>query len=285
MKHRVILFAAVLAAVLLAASCGTQKQGSRTASTASTLTPEADAGPARRFASMTAAYGMWNDVQMPVRATLRSPLSLTASGKITMVRDELVHISMRLLGIELAVVAITPDSVHVYDKFHRYLVAESTAALTGRTGISFADLQSALLGRAFVPGQGPATASMASSLKLGGTDKELTIAPAKAPAAYDWSMDATTLADGRVALTAITVTAAGRTAECTYTPAPKLTTAGAIASALNATASIAGKKIDAGLTYTVDQAVWNSSPSISLPSTKGYKRLSAAAFLKSGLTL
>lgn len=135
MKHRITLIAAA-AALLLAAACSTQKQAPHAPATAATLTPEANAGAAQRFASMTAAYGMWNDVQMPVRASLRSPMSLSASGKITMVRDRLVHISMRLLGIELAVVSITPDSIHIYDKFHRYLVAESTAALTGGTGIS-----------------------------------------------------------------------------------------------------------------------------------------------------
>ena len=284
MKHRITLIAAA-AALLLAAACSTQKQAPHAPATAATLTPEANAGAAQRFASMTAAYGMWNDVQMPVRASLRSPMSLSASGKITMVRDRLVHISMRLLGIELAVGSITPDSIHIYDKFHRYLVAESTAALTGGTGISFADIQSALLGRAFVPGHGPATAAMASGLSLSATGTSLEIAPAKAHAAYNWTMEASTLSDGRVALTAITVSAAGKTATCTYTPATKLTTAGAVASALNIKATIGSKKIDAGLTYTVDQAVWNTSPAISQPSTKGYKRLSATAFLKSGLTL
>ena len=167
MKTSRLLLIAACSALFFAAACGTGKEASRTPSSAS-IVPPADATPAVRFEAMTAAYGMWHDLQVPMRATLRSPMNMSASGRLTMVRDSLVHISMRVLGIEVAVLRVGRDSVHVFDKFHRYYAAESMAALSRRTGLTLADVQCALLGRAFMPGRGVATASMASRLRLGG---------------------------------------------------------------------------------------------------------------------
>lgn len=284
MKPRKALLAATAAALIaIFASCGTQKNSTQ-ATTATTLTPSPSAGPAQRYASMTAAYGLWHDLRMPVRATLRSPMSISASGKLTMVRDSLVHVSMRVLGIEVAVVRATRDSVYVIDKFHRYLLAEPMAAVSSRTGIGLADMQNLLLGRAFVPGRGVATPAMAPELRLGGNEALLTIEPATQPAGYSWKMDATTLADGRVALSALSVEPKGSgAATCTFTPAAALTPAGALASALSLKATVARKTLDASLSYTLSEARYNSTAAPAMPSMRGYKRVSASTLLKSGV--
>jgi len=280
---KLISATACAAFLLLAAACSSQKNGSA-ASTSSTLTPDAEASAAQRYASMTAAYGLWRDVRMPVRATLRKPFDISASGRLTMVRDSLIHISMRLLGIELAVVRITPDSVYVFDKFHRYLVVESTKAVTKHTDLTLADLQCAILGRAFVPGHGVATPQMASLLKFDLSGDNLTIAPAKRPKGYDWHMDAATLPDGRIALSALSVTPDGHTpATCSYTPAGALSAIGAIASALDITARVAGKQFSASLTLDIREALWNNNPVPAMPSLRGYTRIPLADLLHAGL--
>lgn len=278
MKLRIFIIAA--AAALLAA-CGTQKQATGT-STSATITPAADATPQQRYASMTSAYGLWHDVRLPMRATLRSPMSLSASGTLTMVSGELIHASMRVLGIEVAVLRATPDSIYLIDKFHRYLVAESMKAVTARTGLTLPDMQSLLLGRACIPGDGAATPAAASQLRITADGADgITIAPAKAPKAYDWTMQATRLADDRVALTAITVVpGAGKAATCSFTPAASLTTVGALASALTIKASVAKKTVDATLTYTLADARYNATAAPAMPSLRGYKRVDAAAILK-----
>lgn len=279
MKLRIFIIAA--AAALLAA-CGSQKQATGT-STSATITPAADATPSQRYASMTSAYGLWHDVRMPMRATLRSPMSLSASGTMTMVSGELIHASMRVLGIEVAVLRATPDSIYLIDKFHRYLVAEPMAAVTARTGLTLPDMQSLLLGRACIPGAGVATPAAASQLQITANGADgITIAPAKAPKAYAWTMQASTLADDRVALTSLAVTPkAGMAATCTFTLATSLTTIGALASALTIKASVAKKTVDATLTYTLSDARYNSTPAPAMPSLKGYKRVAASAILKS----
>ena len=265
MKLRIFIIAA--AAALLAA-CGSQKQATGT-STSATITPAADATPSQRYASMTSAYGLWHDVRMPMRATLRSPMSLSASGTMTMVSGELIR--------------ATPDSIYLIDKFHRYLVAEPMAAVTARTGLTLPDMQSLLLGRACIPGAGVATPAAASQLQITANGADgITIAPAKAPKAYAWTMQASTLADDRVALTSLAVTPkAGMAATCTFTPATSLTTIGALASALTIKASVAKKTVDATLTYTLSDARYNSTPAPAMPSLKGYKRVAASAILKS----
>lgn len=287
MRHAFI----IAALALTLGACSTQR---RSADTTQTITP-ADAvqipathtsptgEPHARFAAMTSAYGLWQDVQMPVRASIRSPFSISASGRLTMVQGKLIHISVRLLGMEVAVMQVTPDSVFVVDKFHRYLIAEPTEKLTARTGLTVGDMQNALLGRAFLPGQGAATASMSSRLTLGEEDGMLSIAPADAPAGYTWRMHAATLDDGRVALADLTVSVDGQApATAAYTPAAQLSPIGAIATAVDLRASVAGKKIDARLSYTADQARWNTGTTPSLPSLRGYTRVSAATLLKSG---
>lgn len=287
MRHAFI----IAALALTLGACSTQR---RSADTTQTVTPtdavQAPAAqttpgsePHARFAAMTAAYGLWQDVQMPVRASIRSPFSISASGRLTMVQGKLIHISVRLLGMEVAVMQVTPDSVFVVDKFHRYLIAEPTEKLTARTGLTVGDMQNALLGRAFLPGQGAATASMSSRLTLGEEDGMLSIAPADAPAGYTWRMHAATLDDGRVALADLTVSVDGQApATAAYTPAAQLSPIGAIATAVDLRASVAGKKIDARLSYTADQARWNTGTTPSLPSLRGYTRVSAATLLKSG---
>lgn len=287
MRHAFI----IAALALTLGACSTQR---RSADTMQTATPAADAQaaatqasptgePQARFAAMTSAYGLWQDVQMPVRATIRSPFSISASGRLTMVQGKLIHISVRLLGMEVAVMQVTPDSVFVVDKFHRYLIAEPTEKLTARTGLTVGDMQNALLGRAFLPGQGAATASMSSRLTLGEEDGMLSIAPADAPAGYTWRMHAATLDDGRVALADLTVSVDGQApATAAYTPAAQLSPIGAIATAVDLRASVASKKIDARLSYTADQARWNTGTTPSLPSLRGYTRVSAATLLRSG---
>lgn len=287
MKPLLILAAA---ASLMLAACSTPRHsGSATTDSsvpaATPATPRQGATPAERFSSMTAAYGLWQDVQMPVRATLRSPFSISASGRLTMVRDRLIHISMRVLGMEVAVMQVTPDSIFVADKFHRYLIAESSERLTASTGLTVGDMQSALLGRAFLPGRGPATASMAPLLTLENDGEVLRIGPAEAPAGYSWRMSATALDDGRIALSDMTVSVDGRKAPARagFTPAPQLTAIGAVAEAVDLQATVAGKKIDARLTYSPDQARWNSGATPSLPTLRGYTRVSISTLLKSGL--
>lgn len=94
----------------------------------------------------TLADGSWHDVYMPVKVKLNSPMSMSLSGRATIVRDSLVNISMRVLGMEVAVVNMTSDSLIMVDKYHKYLFAESLGKIMGSHKLSLGDIQDIMLG-------------------------------------------------------------------------------------------------------------------------------------------
>jgi hypothetical protein len=99
-----------------------------------------------RNVATLAAGTQWHDVYMPVKVKLTSPMSMSLSGRATIVRDSLVNVSMRVLGMEVAVVNMTPDSVVFVDKYHKYLFAESLHSLMGSHNLSLGDIQDIILG-------------------------------------------------------------------------------------------------------------------------------------------
>lgn len=88
----------------------------------------------------------WANVYVPVTVTMERPMSVSFSGRATMVRDSVINISMRVLGMEVAVINITTDSVWLVDKFHKYAFAESTAHILGQHNMSIGQMQRLILG-------------------------------------------------------------------------------------------------------------------------------------------
>ena len=275
----------ILLLLLMFAACGSsRKAASDSTSAGAPIAVEApeDASAQQLYAAMAASCAPWQSVQIPVRASLRSPVSVSASGRLTMVRDSLVHLSLRMLGIELAVVCVDKDSVRVFDKFHRYYIAEGTAALTGSTGITLADVQSLLLGRAFLPGSGTATPAMARDFRLSRPAPGiLDIAPAAA-LPYTLAMQARRLGRGHVALSSVEVSAGRHSATIDVTPCEALSRGGAIASAIDISARSGARAIAATLSFTPDRVEWGTATVPQLPSTRGYTRVNLATLLKSG---
>jgi hypothetical protein len=88
----------------------------------------------------------WHDVYMPVKVKLTSPMSMSLSGRATMVRDSLIYMSMRVFGMEVAVMNMTGDSVMFVDKYHKYLFSESLDKVMGSHKLSIGDIQNIALG-------------------------------------------------------------------------------------------------------------------------------------------
>lgn len=90
--------------------------------------------------------GRWHDVYMPVRVSLSSPANISLSGRATIVNDSLINISMRVLGMEVAVMHCTADSVWLADKYHKYAFAESKQKVLGSHDMPLSELQNIMLG-------------------------------------------------------------------------------------------------------------------------------------------
>lgn len=109
----------------------------------------------------------WQDLYLPATFNLNSPKSFSLSGRITFVRDKHIQLSLRFLGMEVAVIDITPEQIIAVDKYHKMALSEPITPLLNSAGITFSDLQDAFLG----------SASDAVLSKLDSTPVSLTYGP------------------------------------------------------------------------------------------------------------
>ncbi len=99
--------------------------------------------------SKTNAAGteQWHDVRLPVKVSLKSPMSMSLSGRATMVRDSVINISMRVFGMEVAVAHVNNDSVFFIDKHNKYYFAEPLQSVLGTHKMTVAQMQNLILGQ------------------------------------------------------------------------------------------------------------------------------------------
>ena len=191
----------------------------------------------------------WTDLQLPVTVSITSPASLRVSGTMTMVNGKDIHISMRMLGFEVGAAYITADSVYAYAKLQRVYVAESISRLLGGIDAPVADLQALLLGAPVsLPALGAGASAEIVTSDITGQPIDITL-----------------------------TTASGRKAQIAYSPL-----AGApLASQVDIKATTAQKQLAASLSYDWSraQADTGAAKTFSIPS--GYRRIDAAALLKS----
>lgn len=88
----------------------------------------------------------WQSVQMPVRVSLEKPRSFNLSGRVTMLRDSVINISLRVLGMEVAAINLNADSLWVVDRFHKVAFAEGTQRVLGQHTLTVGQIQDILLG-------------------------------------------------------------------------------------------------------------------------------------------
>jgi hypothetical protein len=75
-------------------------------------------------------------------------ISQSVSAQIDMVRDTLIGISLRLMGVEGARIKITPDSLHMIDRLNQTYLAKGFSFLSEKFAVdlSFCDLQELIAG-------------------------------------------------------------------------------------------------------------------------------------------
>lgn len=129
----------ILAFALLAVSC--RKAAPLPAEVAATA-------PLREaYHSVGSRYGAWYAVYMPVHLSLESPSQFSISGRALLVPDSLIYMSLRKLGMEVAVLNIDCQRAVLLDKFHKIYISEPWPESAPDSLLSLRTLQSALLGR------------------------------------------------------------------------------------------------------------------------------------------
>ncbi len=107
------------------------------------------------FESLIASYPQWETFSSKgdVAVGIGAGKSMDASMQVKMIRGEALQISVRvLLGIEVARVVVTTDSVFLLNKMKQQFFAESLDTMSKQlaTPLSLMTIQDALLGRIFL---------------------------------------------------------------------------------------------------------------------------------------
>lgn len=149
LRSRFCVFAIIIASVFAISSCDRRKQQPNI-NFSQALTDTIPLDSAYRLIGHT--YQEWADVQMPVTATLidADGKGQSLSGRLSMVRDSAIEISLRAMGVEAALAYFDDDTVVVADKYHKQFLAEPYCSVFGASGLSLGNLQDALLGTPFI---------------------------------------------------------------------------------------------------------------------------------------
>lgn len=230
-----------------------------------------------RCKALVAGYGDWECVDVPVKVELKSPSRISLSGRAYMRRGKDILISMRFLGMEVATMYITRDSVYATEKLHKYYVAESIADLMAGYDVSVSDMQDALLGRAFVLGSGTLGRGNMKKVKMEVADGMWLIIPeAKRGVEYGFAVSET---DG--CLLRLSACVSGhQPVSCDYSEWVE-TSAGIVANRLALAANVRKKNVAANLVWSFGKAEWNNKDALrSWKAPSGYTKLKSTDIIR-----
>lgn len=101
----------------------------------------------RHAAATDSSRALWQSLEVPVKISIASPLSLACSGKATLVRDSSIYVSMRMLGMEVAYIYADADSAIFCDRYHKQYVSEPLDRLLPEEYASIGRIQNMMLGQ------------------------------------------------------------------------------------------------------------------------------------------
>ena len=266
----------MLPIALGSASCSSKKNAAAPAATSSKR-PKVAALRNPEVSELAATYSPWTTFYAPFSMRLSKPVSFNISGRATMVRDQAIQLSMRMLGMEVAVAYINADSATIVDKFHKYIVSVPFPSIAGRTNLTVADLQNLLLGQAFYPGSGTITAGEADAqFSMEKSGDTLILTPRRTPAGATWYF---TVGPGPE-LKSMSVKPDGlETFMMTFSDIVA-GAAGSVASSVEASGSFRDKELKAAVYWNMDKAKWNEPRTIGIPDYSGYKQLSVTDLIQ-----
>lgn len=273
----------MLAVLLLMASCGSKKNTSH-----SQYTPETEttADPlVEAYSSMAASYKPWQDMQASVKLELVQPKKLSISGKATMVYGKSVYLSLRFLGMELGQIYVDSDSIYITSKLQRMAYVEAMSVFTKSFGFTLEDVQSMLLGQAFVPGKGTAGMNTRRDFKLdqGSEAGTWRLIPVDTPSKVDWYFEGSmpdTASGLQAIIDALVVRPASMSPLSATFAKPVDTGAGIAASEVSMSATVSKKALKVNVIWNLQKAEWNKGVTSSAPTIPAsYTRLTTTGLI------
>ncbi len=227
----------------------------------------------------------WEALQLPFTLRLSGSQNLSVGGVATFQRDRSVNLSMRFMGIEVAVADISDTAIVVCDKYNKRYLDVDLASLIGQLPLNISNLEDLLLGRVFLPGSKTLTASDSRNFEISkGTP--MTLRPKvdlnSGEIVFNISPEIMTPES-------LDITVSGKeVARITYsdfTDAPPLTK-GMMASRVAVPLSLKGKPLNVSVEWNFAKAKWNDevkAKTFSIPSS--YTRMDLQSLLKAAEAL
>lgn len=219
-------------------------------------------------------YPSWSTLSVPMKIEITSPAKAKISGTLLMKRGQWASYSVRMWGIEVAVLSVDPDSVYAVDKFHKTYACQGTKRLLGGFPASVDNLQKLLIGQLFTLG------NPSGQVHLEQYDSTMWVIPDNPPQGVDYGYEM--FADTETIPAALAVSVMG------FNPVSAVydniydTPCGPVAATTDFAAILGRLQLNASLTLNFEKAKYNrniSSPP--LPNFRGYKRKTMKEFLKS----
>lgn len=182
------------------------------------------------YEPLSKTYKDWTDVYMPVTLSLQSPVKQSVSGRISMKRGEWIHLSLRVLGMEMASFMVDREQVWIVDKMHHAYVHENLQSLLSKYPLTVSDVQDCLLGQLFPPTRDFLTDNIEATV----TDSEPPMLQSLIMAKDD-----------------------GRYVRLSYADQAE-SPAGIVAGELVLEAVATGKPLSASIAWRLDKAEWNT---------------------------
>ena len=231
-----------------------------------------------KYFSLCDSYADWHDVHLPINLSWQAPDGMSISGRATMVRNEEIYISMRVMGFEAAVIYANTDSAYFVDKYHKYYFAESFKALMGSSCLTIGNLQDLLLGRAFAPGQGTVCEESAITLFAEDDNAWGIEGDPESPQGMEWWCIAT-MDDVPVVSSVSFARSETSQADFIYSDV-QTTPAGPVAGIVDIALIDGFKGASAQLKWSIKDAKWNTDKQINFKQPNGYKIITTDQLLR-----
>lgn len=276
-NNHIISFITALAIAFAMGACrSTQQPQGQTQGAVTGLRSESDARVELR--TLTASYGNWQRLRVPVTVCLKSPKNITISGTAIFDRDNSIFISLKFFGFEIANIYATTDSVMVVDKYNKQYACEKTDRFMGGFPITVANVQDLLSGRIFDIGSAQVSVDDFRDSEFDITSSgSWSLIPRSNLKGIDYGF----LFQPADALKGVIIKSGDHQPVTITYPQPVKTTFGPMAPEINVTYSTGKTTIDASLEWSFDKARWDKDVELRQPSiTTKYRRITTDEITK-----
>ena len=232
------------------------------------------------FESLMASYPDWNTFSAKGSADLSfgASGSLSASTQLRMVRGEVLQISVRIiLGIEVARLYMTPDSLFLVNKMQKQYVAASLQEIGEKLSspVSLQTVQDALLGRIFLLNSANNAYGIDDFEVMESGSSRWSLSPKRQDERFGYRFD---LDEIKLLSTQMGSTSGHKEIVCHYTDFIKQGQSENFPTKMKIALTGLSVPVSLNLRYDSSSVSWNGKVGVEKPALSKYTRVSAAVF-------